>query len=432
MAERKRSRRGHAIDSATREKISAAKRKWTDADWDAAVELIATKLDISLTTMKPGNLPSYHSVCKRTATDARLKALLDDARRRRREAFAAAGLRWRGAKDTAVTFASGVKYGRGLRYSDAAYSEYLARLKADETAKSLQDATKLFWPGLPAFHSVMRRHKDALRQILRARGLLKSPGGNRQPVYSEETYATAVRLISTMSLFKYSRHREANTAERLPSAQAIFKRADRNPEFAAQLYSVRPKAECSERATFRYSDETYEAAISKIGEAGWNAYLAEREPGVWPSLNAIYKRTRSDKGFKARLNGKTRERYRLKRQLKGLTAKRRKNAPATRPDGQLGFLLLQQEAYRIADGFVPRHYDRSDRDDIKQDIVAAVLTHEIEIDEIGENAKWFISEHFRGGVFSSGKFASLDAPVFEDSDVAFVDRLSSDDYSHIG
>ncbi|MBM7483336.1 hypothetical protein ACVWWI_003348 [Bradyrhizobium sp. USDA 3686] len=432
MAERKRSRRGHAIDSATREKISAAKRKWTDADWDAAIEILATQLDTSLTKMRPANLPSYHTVCKRSSTDARVKALLAAAIARRKEAFTAAGLRWRGAKDSAVTFASGVKYGRGLQYSDAAYSEYLERLKANETAKTHADAIKLFWPGLPTFYSVMRRRKDELRAILRTKGLLKPQGWalvNGAPVFSAETYAKAVALISTMSLMEYSRHRESNTAEKLPSAQAIFKRADRNPRFAAELYSVRPKVE---RTTFRYSDETYEAAISKIGEVGWNAYLADCEPGIWPSLNAIYKRTRSDKEFKERLNGKTRERYRLKRQLKGLTARRRKNAPATRPDGQLGFLLLQQEAYRVADGFVPRHYDRSDRDDIKQDIVAAVLTREIEIDEIGENAKWFISEHFRGGVFSSGKFASLDAPVFEDSDVAFVDRLSSDDYSHIG
>jgi hypothetical protein len=95
-------------------------------------------------------------------------------------------------------------------------------------------------------------------------------------------------------------------------------------------------------------------------------------------------------------------------------------------------LLLRQEAYRVADRFVSRGYERADRDDIKQDIVAAVLAGEFSVDEIGENAKWFVSDHFRSGVFSSGRFSTLDAPIFEDSDVAYVDRLSTDDYQHIG
>ncbi|WP_340672542.1 hypothetical protein [Bradyrhizobium ottawaense] len=410
-------------------------RKWTNEDWQAAAELIATDLDSTLTDMRPAALPSYHTFVKRSRTDDRLRVLLEAAIKRRKTAYAAAGLRfagtgWAGPVGTPRKPPSGAKFGRGRQYSDAAYSEYLVRLKADETAKSMEDATRLYWPGLPTFWSVMRRRRVDLRQVLKDRGLLK-PKGRRTgaAVYSDEIYSRAIELVSTLSLKQYGDYREANPSERLPSCQAIFKRADRHPDFAAKLYSVRPKVE---RATFRYSNEVYEAAISKIGEAGWNEYLADCKPGVWPSLNAIYKRARSDKEFKARLYGKTRERYRLKRQLKGLIARRRKSAAIDRPGGQLGFLLLQQDAYRTADGFVPRHYERSDRDDIKQDIVTAVLMGEFGIDEIGEHAKWFISEHFRGGVFSSGRFGSLDAPIYDDSDLAYIDRLSSDDYQHIG
>lgn len=408
----------------TERKRPHANRKWSDADWYAAIEIIATQLQTSLQKMRPDGLPSYFTVCTRARRDSRIKALLAEAIERRKAGFEAAGMQYsKGGGRPAVAC------GRGYAYSDAAYTAYLEKLKTDQTAKSLGEVQKLYWPGLPTFHSVMRRRRIEMREILRAKGLLKPPGWHlvRNPVsvYSEDVYTKAIGLISTMSLADYGKYRENNRAERLPSYQSIFKRAERDPEFGAKLYSVRPKVE---RATFRYDDEVYEAAISKIGEAGWSAYLAIREPGVWPSLNAIYKRTRSDADFKARLHSKVLDRYRLKRQLKSLT----KNRPAQRPDGQLGLLLLQQDAYRTADRFVPRHYYREDRDDIKQDIVAAVLAGEFELEAIGENAGWFISQHFRGGVFSSRKFSSLDAPIFDDSDVAFVDRLTSDDYSHIG
>lgn len=407
-------------------------RKWKDADWDAAIRFFETTLHGPLKSLSPPDLPGYIVVWKRGRTDTRVRDLLAAATARRCVAMVAAGARSgegkRASGPAAVTTATSDKFGRGLRYSDEAYSEYISRFKADETAKSLEEAQKLYWPGLPTFCSVLRRRRADLQRAIWDRGLRKPRNPTGRPVYTEETYTKAIELVSNLSLAAYAKYR-AESSEPLPSMQAMQKRAARDGKFAAALYSVRPKQEC---LSYRYSDEVYEAAITKIGELGWNAYLAECKPGIWPSLNAIYKRARADKEFKARLNGKTRERYRLKRQLKGLTARRRKDAPAERPDGQLGFLLLQQDAYRIADKFVPRQYAREDRDDIKSDIVAAVLAREIAVDEIGENASWFISEHFRGGVFSSGKFSSLDAPVYDDSSLTYVDRLSSDDYSHIG
>ncbi|WP_157158125.1 hypothetical protein [Bradyrhizobium genomosp. III] len=315
------------------------------------------------------------------------------------------------------------KFGRGIAYSDAAYSDYIAKVRADDTAKSLAEAEKLCWPGLPSFHSVLRRRGEDLRAALKERGIT---GGVRlsRRVYTDETYARAVDLISKMSFAQYAKVREC---EDLPSQQAIHKRAERDAAFATKLYASRPKVE---RPTYRYSEEAYEAAIAKIGESGWDAYVEQCEPGKSPSLNAIYKRARKQPEFKARLRGKTRDRFRLKRELRALTRARGKADPVERPDGQLGFLLLQHDAYRVADGFVPRHFDRADRDDIKSDIVAAVLSGEFSVDEIGENAGWFISEHSRNGIFTSGKIGSLDEPFFEDGSGALIDRLSIDTASH--
>jgi hypothetical protein len=423
-------------DGPKTEPVRGRPRKWRDADWDAAIRFFEATLHGSLKSLNPPDLPGYFVVWRRGRTDKRVRELLAAATARRCAAMVAAGVRSgegaRASGPAAVTTATSEKFGRGLRYSDEAYSEYIARLAADETAKSLEEAQKLYWPGLPTFHSVMRRRRQQLRSVLSGKGFAAGKGQvRRRPRFDKEVYAKAIRLVSTMSLTEYANHRQAVGA--LPSAQAILRRAARDPEFARELYNRRPKVE---RQSYRYSDEVYEAAITKIGAHGWSAYLEECKPGVWPSLNAIYKRARGDKEFKARLNGKTRERFRLKRELRALTVTRRRAARRRviidRPTGQLGFLLLQQDAYRIADKFVPQHYAREDRDDIKSDIVAAVLAREFEVEEIGDNASWFISEHFRGGVFSSGKFSSLDAPVYDDSSLTYVDRLSSDDFSHIG
>jgi hypothetical protein len=425
-------------DGPQTEPVRGRPRRWKDGDWDAAIRFFETTLHGSLKSLSPPDLPGYFVVWRRGRTDKRVRELLAAATARRCAAMVAAGVRTgeggRASGPAAVTTATSEKFGRGLRYSDEAYSEYIARLAADETAKSLEEAQKLYWPGLPTFFSVLRRRREQLRSVLSGKGFAARKGPVRRRLrFDKEVYAKAIGLFSTMSLTEYAKHRQA--VGMLPSPQAILKRAARDPEFARELYSRRPKAKV-EGQSYRYSDEVYEAAITKIGAHGWDAYLEGRKPGVWPSLNAIYKRARGDKEFKARLNGKTRERFRLKRELRALTVTRRRatrrRVIIDRPTGQLGFLLLQQDAYRIADKFVPRHYAREDRDDIKSDIVAAVLARELEIDEIGHNTSWFISEHFRGGVFSSGKFSSLDASVYDDSSLTYVDRLSSDDYSHIG
>lgn len=407
-----------------------APRKWSDADWDAAIQFFETNLQGSLKSLRPPGLPGYIVVWKRGRTDKRVRDLLAAATARRCVAMVTAGLRTgdgnRACGQDAVTAATSEKFGRGLKYSDEAYSEYLVRLRADETAKSLEEAQKLSWPGLPSFFSVMRRRSEQLRSLLSEKGF--AVGRGKRPLhFREEVYAEAIRLFSTMSLAGYATHRR--TVGQLPSAQAILKRAARDPEFATSLYSRRPKVAAQ---SYRYSEADYEEAITKIGQSGWTAYLNEREPGALPSLNAIYRRTGSDPAFKARLRGKILERYSLKRQLKALTSRRRTSKAIERQDGQLARLLLQQDAYRIADKFIPRHYDRSDRDDIKSDIVTAVLAGELSPEEIGENSRWFISEHYRSGTFSSGRFGSLDAPVFDDSDTPLVDRLSSDDYMHVG
>ncbi|TGN75949.1 hypothetical protein EOW77_0032285 [Bradyrhizobium yuanmingense] len=407
-----------------------APRKWSDADWDAAIQFFETNLQGSLKSLRPPGLPGYIVVWKRGRTDKRVRDLLAAATARRCAAMVAAGSRTgdgnRACGQDAVTAATSEKFGRGLKYSDEAYSEYLVRLRADETAKNLDEAQKLYWPGLPSFYSVLRRRKEQLRSLLSEKSF--AVGRGKRPLhFREDVYAEAVRLFSTMSLTEYANHRRA--VGQMPSAQAILKRAARDPEFARSLYSRRPKVDAQ---SYRYSEADYEEAISKIGQSGWAAYLNEREPGALPSLNAIYRRTGSDPALKARLRGKILERYSLKRQLKALSSRRGRSKAIERPDGQLARLLLQQDAYRIADKFVPRHYDRADRDDIKSDIVMAVIAGEFALDEIGENARWFISEHFRGGIFSSGRFGSVDAPIFSDSDTPLVDRLSSDDYLHAG
>lgn len=402
--------------------------KWKDAEWGATLELVATQLDTPLWKLRPANLPSYLVLCQRIRVDPKLKAKFKAAIVRRKEAFAASGRPWRGAHDGAYSVVAGVKCGRGYRYSDEAYAEYLARFEADRTAKDLVAAQALRWPGLPSFHSVLLRRRSQLRKLVRQKGLVQRPGGDVRPRQrSEEAYNRAIALISIMSRTEYAKHRSSNPAEGLPSATAVLIRAQRDPAFARRLYDVRPKVEM---VFYRYDEAAYDAALNKIGQAGWVAYMAERQVGVWPNVSSLYRRAYSDLDFKARFRAKVLEWFGIRRKLRA--AERKKTKLPDRPAGQLRGSLLQHEAYRIADKFIPRYYEQADRDDIKSDIVEAVLAGEFSSEEIGENARWFIREHFRHGVFSSGKFGSLDEPFFEDSDVALIDLLTADDHHHIG
>lgn len=131
------------------------------------------------------------------------------------------------------------KFGRGIAYSDEAYSDYIAKVRADDTAKDLSDAQRLYWPGLPTFHSVMRRRGDELRAALRDRGITGGAKLSRR-VYTEDKYARAIELVSKVSFAQYAKIRES---EALPSQQAIHKRAERDPAFATRLYASRPKVE---------------------------------------------------------------------------------------------------------------------------------------------------------------------------------------------
>jgi hypothetical protein len=102
---------------------------------------------------------------------------------------------------------------------------------------------------------------------------------------------------------------------------------------------------------------------------------------------------------------------------------------AVRPRWEARNGSLTRNALQEAEKCIPRYLDRQDREDIKHDIVAAVLAGELAIEEIRGDAAWFKNEHFRGSIDLS-RVESLDAPLFDDSPTALIDRLTTDTTSH--
>ncbi|MBP1091929.1 hypothetical protein [Bradyrhizobium diazoefficiens] len=221
----------------------------------------------------------------------------------------------------------------------------------------------------------------------------------------------------------------------LPSYFVIAKRAKRDQALAVKLDAAIARRIASKVKNgwggrgFRYAEECFPAYVAKLEEAQPRPEtLTAVRKLSWPGLPGFYTVWRR-KEFREQIRPIL-QRWGLLGESRG---RRNKSQIGGRQLGEhLAQLLLRDEAFREAERCVPRRYERQDRDDIKQDIVVAVLCGELAVDEIAAYAQWFASEHFRGGVFSSGKFHSLDAAVYDDGDVAYVDRLSSDDYSHIG
>jgi hypothetical protein len=113
----------------------------------------------------------------------------------------------------------------------------------------------------------------------------------------------------------------------------------------------------------------------------------------------------------------------------------RENRPAARksrrPVYQTAVLrgqLLQEELYRAADAAVGHGLPEHIRDDVKSDLIEAVLLNSFPIEEMAERAAAFVTAHNRRMETYSSK--SLDQPLSEDTEMTFLDRLTTDAHDY--
>lgn len=198
---------------------------------------------------------------------------------------------------------------------------------------------------------------------------------------------------------------EAQACEGIVAVHNFRGYVDRNPDARKALDEAREERERGPHARYRrqlhrYSEDDYETVLAAIRAAKGKsirkvfAGLPDRLPG----RQLIYARVRRDPNFAARF---------------GEACRGRQTKVAT-TSGDLA---------SIVERHVPKHLDPTARDDIKAEIIMAVLTGEIEQADIAKSVKEFTKRHNRK--FSPWEFASLDKPLGDDGDFSLGDMATS-------
>jgi hypothetical protein len=179
----------------------------------------------------------------------------------------------------------------------------------------------------------------------------------------------------------------------------------------------------------RYSDEQYRRALEGLSAAITVTNEEFKIPGL-PRYGAMLRKSYLDPVFASQFAEARRDRI-TKQCEAGISLRgsyRKKGSKRVYQTAVLRGRLLQDELYRTADLAVSRGLQDHIRDDVKSDIVEAVLDGSLRLEDISREVGKYIAAHF--AKFSSYKFRSLDQTLFDDDDIAFIDRLTTDDFSY--
>lgn len=216
--------------------------------------------------------------------------------------------------------------------------------------------------------------------------------------YLERVAASSTRTIADL---------KALTFRGLPSFSTVWRRPEYRDKLEALIAARERAYPLRDTWLTTYTEEAYDRAIKLLASMNFMAYSRHRleNPGeALPTYQAVQKRAERNKAFGERV-------YAVR---------------PPKPWRRRGRALLTLEE---ADRYVPRYLSPQDREDIKHDLVTAVLAGEITIAEVRANVDWYKNEHLRGAI-DMGRFESIDAPLFEDSNTGLIDRLSTDATSY--
>lgn len=177
---------------------------------------------------------------------------------------------------------------------------------------------------------------------------------------------------------------------------------------------------------YHRSDDAYDEVLRIIAatpDKRVRAIYRKVMPKGLPHQTMVDRRRRNDPEFAARYDAVIAARPQDIRPDYGYEPKAK---PIPRPDGQLTKALRLNELHRKVDGLLPRGIYYFDREDIKSDIIEAVLRGTLCIDEIDARKQDFIHGYYRAQRRHS--FRSLDQEMFESesSKVAYVEMLTTD------
>jgi hypothetical protein len=185
-----------------------------------------------------------------------------------------------------------------------------------------------------------------------------------------------------------------------------------------------------------FTDAEYDDALQVIGSTTGPMKSALKPP--MPTYMALWQRGDREPAFAELLRGAMASRKRLKAEHDHLEAEETEAARAHRSAARrklsekpvyathvLASLLRANEFYVVAERAVPRHLDPWDRDDIKSELVCALIDGSISIDDAARSGKEFARQFMSRQ--SRHHCRSLDTSGYESDGEKWVDALSTDD-----
>jgi hypothetical protein len=205
----------------------------------------------------------------------------------------------------------------------------------------------------------------------------------------------------------------------MPSGKLYWARVKSDPAFAADVRAAWAKARQAGkkggdyiidrngrgRIVAAYAEDAWTEVVRKIGAGASFSHIG-RLDGM-PTTNAIYMRRQRDDAFRALVNSALGSRPRVAadaaRVYRGLG------------EGPLGSVLFrrlsQNEVFAAVTDALPGFLPRAIQDDIRSEMILAVLEGRVEIGDLKQAARRFVSDyHRRAGTWRA---RSLDAPLGE-------------------
>jgi hypothetical protein len=300
------------------------------------------------------------------------------------------------------------------RSPSAKYFEQIIALIGSGMSVATACAQDPAFPHPDTFYNLCIRSPAKNERLRCALALRESLVRQRLGKFCESDFDAALQAIRTCT--------GASVAEvlkwPLPQQHTLLKRCARDPAFAERYRS----AIAAREDPRLHRTEAYNRALDLIEANPLAAIkpLLKGSESRLPSLAALNWRIRRDPELSARAGVMRLQRRHSRQKLRA--------KPVFQTD-LLASALATDRFYAAARFAAPKYLDPADRDDVISEMVLAMISGDLSIDEARRSGKEFARRFLRPQ--NRPKYSSLDEPVFADEgrSIAFVDTFTSDHWN---
>lgn len=415
--------------------------KFTPAQYDEAVEAFATWEGLT-NDFKPDALPQYFTLSRKARRDKAFGQKFASANARRLENLGA--------------FAT--DKGRA-KYSDDDYDKYLDAIRTSE-CRCKSDFRYQDRPGLPNWNSAKHRaqgnpdYAAKLQAALESKGWQKGVGiwpdnagrfGRR--AFKRYDDSSILKSIEAFSQFTGSSDFYYTPPPGLPGYPAIKRSAQTSEAIAASLSAAQASRVCLVRDLGLPLPGPHRVGRGHkrvVTSEQIAAYISDIRAGSSPtslrlttpfSKDVRQRLCRENPAFAASVAQANRERLETRFKASEIKRKARERERSKRRRGvyeigQLRIRLNLNDYYVAANAALSgyRQIPEFELEDIRSDMVEAMIDGSLRPEEAEERAFEYVGQHNRA--FSSRKNTSIDQRRFEDGSATVGDYLTTDDYSY--